>query len=293
MNLTQLRAFHIVARERSFTAAARTSGISQPTLSGQVRTLEDGYRVRLFERRARGVRLTEIGQGLFAISSRLFALEEEAQALLSDTKALARGHLRIAADSAYHVMPVLAALRQCHAGLRFSLTIGNSAAVLEQLFDFEADLAVTAKTTSDPRLHSQQLRRDELVLFVPRGHALARRRRLRIEELAGRELVLRERGSITREIFEQALAAAGVRPGEIVDVQTREGVREAVAAGFGIGVVFRSEFGTDPRFVPIGVTDAELGVAEYAVCLQENLRLSLVRAFMDAVAAQAGESPAS
>ncbi len=287
MNLTQLRAFHLVARDRSFTAAGRAAGVSQPTISGQVRALEDTYRIRLFERRARGARMTDLGQRLFAITSRLFVLEDEAQSLLSGAKVLARGHLRIAADSAYHVMPVLAELRTRHEGVTFSLAIGNSAAVLKQLLDFEVEVAVMAKSVSDPRLHSLELRRDELILFVPRDHAWAGRRRLKLRDLAGQPIVLRERGSITREMFEQALADNNIRPGSIIDVQTREGVREAVAAGFGIGVVFHSEFGNDPRFVPIALADDKISVAEYAVCLQENLRLGMVRAFMDAAGALA------
>jgi DNA-binding transcriptional LysR family regulator len=72
-----------------------------------------------------------------------------------------------------------------------------------------------------------------------------------------------------------------VKPAAIVDVQTREGVREAVAAGFGIGVVFASEFGDDARFHALGVADADLAVAEYVICLQERRRLPLVRAFFD------------
>jgi aminoethylphosphonate catabolism LysR family transcriptional regulator len=293
MRLTQLRAFHLVARDRSFTAAARSAGVSQPTISGQVRALEDSYRVRLFERRARGARLTELGQRLCAVTNRLCALEEEALSVLSGAKLLARGHLRIAADSAYHVMPVLAELRTRHQGVTFSLAIGNSAAVLKQLLDFEAEVAVMAKTVSDPRLHSLGLRRDELILFVPRDHAWANRRRLKLKDLAGQSIVLRERGSITREMFEQALADSAIRPGSIIDVQTREGVREAVAAGFGIGVVFHSEFGNDARFAPLAVADAKISVAEYAVCLQENLRLGMVRAFMDAASAlAAGKSAA-
>jgi DNA-binding transcriptional LysR family regulator len=205
--------------------------------------------------------------------------------VLSGAKLLARGHLRIAADSAYHVMPVLAELRTRHEGVTFSLSIGNSSAVLKQLLDLEADVAVMAKTVSDPRLHSLLLRHDEIVLFVPARHAWAGRRRVKLNEIAGQPIVLRERGSITRETFEQVLAERAVRPGSLIDVQTREGVREAVAAGFGIGVVFRTEFGNDPRFVPLGLADAKIGVAEYAVCLQENLRLGMVRAFMDAAGA--------
>ncbi len=289
MRLTQLRAFHLVARDRSFTAAARSAGVSQPTISGQVRALEDSYRVRLLERRPRGARLTELGQRLFAITNRLFALEDEALALLSGVRTLARGHLRVAADSAYHVMPVLAELRSRHKGVTFSLSIGNSADVLKQLFDFEAEVAVMAKTVSDPRLHSLLLQHDDIVLFVPRRHGWAGRRRVKLQDLAGQAVVLRERGSIARETFEQALAESGVRPGSLIDVQTREGVREAVAAGFGIGVVFRSEFGNDRRFVSLAIADRRIEVAEYAVCLQESLRLGLVRAFMDRAAAMTGK----
>jgi len=94
-------------------------------------------------------------------------------------------------------------------------------------------------------------------------------------------LVLRERGSITREVLEQAMAAADIRPSAIVEVQTREGVREAVAAGFGIGAVFASELGDDRRFRAVAVSDTDLAVVEYAVCLQERRRVALVRAFMD------------
>mgnify|MGYP002078306871 CR=1 FL=1 len=180
-------------------------------------------------------------------------------------------------------MPALAALRQRHGGLRFSLRIGNSADVLQQVIDFNADVAVMAKMISDPRLHSVELHRDRLILFAPVGHPWAAKKIVRLQELDGYDLVVRERGSVTREVFEQALAGAGATPGALCDVQTREGVREAVAAGFGLGVVLQSEFGTDPRFHPIPIADDGIEVSEYAVCLQDSLRLGPVRAFIDAI----------
>jgi aminoethylphosphonate catabolism LysR family transcriptional regulator len=289
MNMTQLRAFHLVAQEKSFTKAALAAHVSQPTLSGQVKALEESYRVRLFERRGRGVELTELGQNLHALTLRLFALEGEAQALLAGTRALQRGHLRVAADSAHHAIPILARLKARHGGLSFALGIGNSAAVLQQLLDYQADVAVLAKLTSDPRLHTLQFRRDRLVLFVPVAHPWGRRKRIKLAELQGQELVLRERGSITREVFEETLAAASVTPAAIIDIQTREGVREAVAAGFGIGVVFESEFGADQRFQALHVSDADLAVAEYVLCLRERRRLALVRAFFESAAELAKE----
>ena len=281
MTPTQLRAFHLVAEAGSFSAAARASGLSQPNLSGQVTALEKGYGVRLFDRKSRNVTPTETGRQLHGITTRLFAVQDEAQALLAGERALSRGHLRIAADSVHHVVPIMGALRQRAGGLTFALSIDNSAVVLERLLRHEADVAVMAKSVSDPRMHTVRLRTDRVVLFAPARHALARRRRAPLAALSGQELVLRERGSITREALEQAMAAADIKPGAIVEVQTREGVREAVAAGFGIGAVFESELGEDRRFRSIAIADRDLAVAEYAVCLQERRRVMLVRAFMD------------
>src|SRR5918999_1731892 len=114
MSQAALRAFHLVAQSGGFTKSA------------QVRGLEDAHGVRLFDRRGRTIALTPLGQNLHAITSRLFAAEDDAKALLAGAHNLARGHLRVAADSAAHVMPLLAKLKQRHPGLTFSLTVGNS-----------------------------------------------------------------------------------------------------------------------------------------------------------------------
>ena len=175
MTPSQLRAFHLVAEAGSFSAAARDSGLSQPNLSGQVTALEKAYGVRLFDRRGRQVVPTETGRQLQGITTRLFAVQDEAQALLAGEQTLTRGHLRIAADSAHHVVPIMAALKKKAASLTFQLSIDNSAIVLERLLRHEADVAVMAKSVSDPRLFSTRLRSDRVVLFAPRGHALAKR----------------------------------------------------------------------------------------------------------------------
>ncbi|MCC6470304.1 MAG: LysR family transcriptional regulator [Alphaproteobacteria bacterium] len=290
MNHTQLRAFHAVAREGSFTRAAQAARLSQPNLSGQVKALEERYGVRLFERRGRGVEMTELGRRLYAVTDRLFALEGEAQALLAGSEALTIGHLRIAADNAIHAMPIMAELKRRHAGVALSLVIGNSDAVLARLSDYQADVGITARRPAEPRFHAVAYSRDRLIVFVPRAHALAQRRRLALRDLEGRDMVLREPGSVTRAVFERAIAGAGVRVGAIMDIDGREAVREAVASGLGIGVAFSREFVPDDRFVALDVPDAAFDVGEYVVCLEERLRLTAVRAFMH-IAEQMAEKP--
>ena len=104
-----------------------------------------------------------------------------------------------------------------------------------------------------------------------------------ISALAGQDLVIREAGSVTREVFEARLAEAGIRPGVLVEVQGREAVREAVAAGFGIGIVFDSEFAPDPAFRTISLASVDMLVAEYVVCLEARRRLPMVRSFLELV----------
>lgn len=281
MNLTHVLAFHRVATAGSFSVASRLAGVSQPTLSAQVRSLEQAAGVALFERSGRGVRLTPAGEQLFAATRKLAEAMDEVSRLLSNNRAPSRAHLRIAADSAVHVLPILAELKKSTASLGFSLHIDNSAAVIARVLSSEADVGVMAKPTNDPRLFSTMIRQDRLVLLVNRKDPLAQRKRVQLTDLAGRDLVVRERGSITREVAESRLKAAGVQTGQVFDVGTREAVAEAVAAGFGVGLAFASEVGRDPRLVALRILGADVAVAEYAICLSERRNLGSVAKFFE------------
>jgi aminoethylphosphonate catabolism LysR family transcriptional regulator len=291
MNHAQLRAFHAVASEGSFTRAAETLHVTQPTLSGQVKALEERYGVKLFDRRGRRVYPTELGQTLLDLTRRLFSLEAEAEQILGAAKGLKRGHLRLAADAPFHVIGALSAFAKRYPGIRLSLTIGNSEEILDALVEHRADVAVLANIPEDPRVYAVPFRRDRLIAFVERDHPWAGRESVTLKELAGRRLVLREIGSTTRRLFETAMAARGLVLGEVLEVNSREAVRETVAAGLGIGVVSESEFGSDRRLVPLSIEAEELAMTEYVACLSERRDLSLVRAFLDILERQVAQSP--
>jgi len=281
MNLTHVLAFHRVAAVGSFTIASRLAGVSQPTLSAQVRSLEQSAGIALFERGGRGVRLTAAGEQLFAATCKLADAMDEVSRLLAASRPPARGHLRIAADSAVHVLPILAELKKSAATHGFSLHIDNSAAVTSRVLTGAADIGVMARSTTDQRLFSTMIRQDRLVLLVNRKDPLADRKRARLTDLAGRDLVVRERGSITREVAEARLASAGVSTGQVFDVGTREAVGEAVAAGFGVGLAFASEVGQDPRLTAVRIIGADVAVAEYAICLSERRSVGPVAKFIE------------
>lgn len=281
INSSQLRAFHGVAREGSFTRAAAALGASQSNLSGQVKALEERWSVRLFERQGRGAVLTDMGRQLYALAERLFAIEAEAEALLEGARAPKVARLKVAADNPFNALVIMAEFKRRQPGAVLSLATGNSDTVLAELENYRADIAITAREVEDARYAALRFRRDRLVLFVPKAHAWAKKRKVAFAELAGQDLVLRETGSITRAVFERARQAAGIQLGSVMDIEGREAVREAVAAGFGIGVVFAREFTADERLAPVALRDADLEVGEWIVCLADRRRLPGVRLFMD------------
>ncbi len=292
MRSTQLRSFHAVAQSGSFTAAARMLGVSQPTVTTQVKTLEREFGVELFTRRGRRIELTEVGSGLLDITRRLSADEKEAGDYLNETRELRSGHLRVGAVGPYHVTDMLAAFNARHPGLYVSVAVGNSRQTLGDLLDYRTDVAVLAHVDPDPRLVAIPYRRHRVVAFCPIDHPYARRRSLRLRDLEGQRMIVREAGSTTRRAFEQALERAGVRPHIVMEIGSRESIREAVAKRIGMGVVSEAEFIPDPRIRLLPVTDAEIYTYAHVVYLKERQNARLVRAFLAVLAGLLDASPA-
>jgi aminoethylphosphonate catabolism LysR family transcriptional regulator len=280
MRYSQLRSFHAVAESGSFTAAAQRCRVSQPTITTQVRGLEKGFAVELFLRRGRRVELTEAGRGLFEITRRMFSQETEALDFLNESRDLRTGHLRVGSVGPYHVTDMLVAFNKRFPGLYVSVSIGNSLAAMRDLLDYKTDVAVLAHIGSDERLVAIPYAQPEVVVFVNRAHRLARKARLRLADLDGEPMIVREPGSTTRRAFDAALQKAGVRPRIVMEVGSRESIREAVAKGIGIGTVSEAEFIPDPRLKALRVSDAEIYTYAHVVYLRERQNARLVRAFL-------------
>lgn len=280
MNFLYLRAFHAVALERSFTRAARTLRISQPTVSGQVKALEDLYGVRLLDRRGHSVVPTDVGEALLEKTREIFRLEDEMEQVLDRSKMLQAGRLRVGADGPRRVVSLIADFLQKYPDLDVSLATGNASRVLRDLFDYRTDVAVIALAKPDARLFSIPFRRYRLVTFVARNHPWAKLTAVSIKAFANERVIMREPTSLTRMIFEQALSRAKVTLGSYLEMDSREAAREAVALGVGVGVMSETEFmKEDRRTVALAVRDAKLVVGEYVACLPHRQNIRVIRAF--------------
>ncbi|WP_413204328.1 LysR substrate-binding domain-containing protein [Rhodospirillum sp. A1_3_36] len=286
---TQLRAFHAVATTGGFTKAAESLNVTQPTISGQVRDLEQTYEVQLFHRRGRTVTLTETGHRLFATTQRLVAVEEEAREILDESRNLTGGVVRLGGDAPHHALPLVAAFRRRHPGVSVSLSIDNTDSLTRELLAYRIDIAVLCNPQVDPALHYLPLRTDPMVALCPAGHpwAQAQATGIAMTAFADQVLVLREPGSETRRVAERVLEDAGVVPGDWVEVATREGVHEAVAQGLGVGLVSSAEVSRDPRVVALPLDGVNAPFTECVVCLRDQRRRAAVKAFLAVTRLQA------
>jgi aminoethylphosphonate catabolism LysR family transcriptional regulator len=281
MRYVQLRAFHHVAVSGGFSRAAEVLFLTQPAISDQVRKLEEEYDVLLFNRNKKQVTLTQSGQKLLEITRRMFDTEQQALELLTESRALRSGTLRIVADAAHHLLHILGTFRQKYPGVRVSVRAGNTETVISSLYSYDADIGVLGEVPTGRDFEILKLNSTPIVAFVSIDHPLAASKSLTLDELAGQSLVMRERGSKTRQKLEDLAAMSKIELRPAIEAEGREAAREIVASGAGVGFVSAAEFGQDSRLVSIPIDGPEMLMDEALICLRERSGGKLVRAFLD------------
>lgn len=288
MIYTQIRAFDAVAREGSFSRAAEVLGLTQPALTIQVRSLEERHGLKLFERDARGVRLTKAGERLFTLSRQLASLEEQIDETLCVTGEEQNGQLRLAVDGPQIVMGLFAKFLARHPRVRLSVSTGNTQVVRQKLLDRHVDVAVLPLIADHPRVHAVILWHHRGVLITSRNHRFADRKTVRLEELENEPMIGREDGSTTQALINAAMGRIGITPRIVLELGSREALIEAVASGLGCGIVWELEALASTRVRAIPISGDILTTTDYIACLKSERERSVVKAIF----AEAARMPA-
>lgn len=286
VNFNQLRSFYAVAQEMSFTKAAKLLHVGQPTLTVQVRALEERYGVELFLRSARGLQLSTTGEALFAIARQIFVFEEQAVELLRSVNGEVAGQLRVGTVGPGFVMKLVAQFRQAFPLVQVRLDSDNSQGVMRKILDAVTDVAITGNPGDDPRLYAVRLGSHEVLVFVNRSHPWAQLDSVKLRQLDGQPMIMRELGSMTRDAIEATMAEHGVRPAVVMDVP-REAVREAVREGLGIGIVSEAEAREHPDLHMLRISDFPSYTQSYVICLRARQFSRPIAAFLDLAETQA------
>lgn len=243
MNLNHLRVFFAVANAQSFSRASEELHVSQPTISVQVKSLEQELGLKLFQQIGKRIYLTDAGNALYQYAKKIFILVEEAEAYISDYKGLSAGRLQIGASTTpgIYILPqILGRFKKEYPGIETSLTISNTQEVEDKILTNDLEIAlVGGEGIEHPHIIAQTVAQDILDVVVAEEHPLAQRKDIGLDEILREDFVMREPGSNTRVAFEHRLNVLGKKVNVIMQFSSVEAIKQAVAANLGISVLSR------------------------------------------------------
>ena len=293
MTLEQLRVFVAVAERQHVTRAAEALHLAQSAVSAAVSALEGRHGAKLFSRVGRGIELTEAGRIFLDEARAVLARAEAAELKLAELAGLKRGRLLVHASqtiAGYWLPRHLADFRRAYPGIAIKLAVGNTAEACAAVLGGTAELGFVEGPVEDAGLEIREVARDRLILLVPPDHPWAGSKVPDVAALEAADWVMREPGSGTRQVLEDALRGIGVDVSRLqvaLELPTNEAVRAAIEAGLGASALSAS--------VAASALEAELLVQVPITLPERTFTLvfhgerhlsSAARALMDQVAAR-------
>jgi DNA-binding transcriptional LysR family regulator len=239
INFTHLFAFYEVARAGSVSGGAQRLHVSQPAVTREIRELEDRLGMILFDRLPRGVALTEAGKTLFDYADRIFSLADGAESQMKDLAGLGAGHLKIGASGTlgvYFVPDLVARFNATYPRVAIELTVTNTERVESGLGDLTFTLGFIEGPFDDSVLHARYIGSDEIAVVAAAGHPRAGVR-LRASDLVDQVVIMREVGSGTRAIVEEAYAGVGLHIEPLMSVSDTEAIKRMLLAKHALAYV--------------------------------------------------------
>ncbi len=239
LTIRQLKVFEAVARNLSYSKAARELHLTQPAVSMQVRQLEDSIGLPLTEQLGKKVFLTEAGREVFHYSQSIAAMLGDMETALTRLKGLEEGQLNIAVTSTVNAVAtdMLAKFRGEHPKVSIHLDVSNRESVLAQLAANRIDLGIMGQVPEGQDLDATRFMDNPLVVIAPPNHPLTHKKRIAASDLAAEPFLVREVGSGTRGAMERYFATKGLVIHTSMEMSSNEAIKQAVQAGLGLGIL--------------------------------------------------------
>ena len=240
----QLLVFKEVAETKNITLASKRLHISQPSVSIQIKGLEQEYGAKLFDRTNKGVMLTRAGEILYDYSTQAIDIMQEAKELISGLSSDKHRCIKLGATLTIgeYILPhIIVYLDGCFDSLDFIVKIANTEVVAQDVLENRIHLALVEGPVPEDQTPSiETFWHDELTLVVPASHPWAKRSSITFHELTNERLITREKGSGTRKVMELAMIKSGYEPEQlniIAELGSTEAIKQAVIEGLGVTII--------------------------------------------------------
>jgi DNA-binding transcriptional LysR family regulator len=295
MDLRRLEMFVRVAELGSFSRAADALFLTQPTISEHIRALEEELDVQLLDRLGRGATPTRAGQLLLGYANRMLALGREARQAIDQFQGRLIGELLVGGSTIpgeYLLPGLIGQFKRKYPEISICLLIGSSQQVSDWVEEGRVEVGVVGARPGARVLEAVELIPDELVLVVPADHPWAGRATVSLDDLEHEPLIMRERGSGSREALERALRAVGLDLSAfriVAEMGSTQAIKQAVRAGVGLSLISKRAVHDECRarlLCCVAVGDLRVTRAFYLVTHRARSRSPLATAFVEFVESQ-------
>lgn len=247
--LQQLRILKALASEKSFTRAADMLFVSQPSLSKQIKALENRLNISLINRKNNNISLTEGGKLFLDYAERILALCEESCRALNDLKTGDRGNLTVGASQTigtYLLPRVLALFAQNYPQINIKVQVDSTRIIAKNIRDKEIDIAVVGGNIPEElqkNLEIEDFVNDELILILPKSHPFALKKQINKEDLYHLNFITLNSNSTIRKLIDNILIQNNIRTKQfhiIMQLNSIEAIKTAVSLGLGAAFISSS-----------------------------------------------------
>lgn len=240
----RLLTFITVAKTKSYTKSAEILNITQPAVSQHVRFLEEEYGVHLIKKYGRGFDLTEEGLTLFRYAEEIEALYRALEMKLKNKSGIIKTY-NVGASMTIggYVLPyILVKYKKIYENINMLLQVNNTEEILEKLLIGKLDFALVEGSFDKNKFMFKKLTDDELILAVSPEHDFAKRTEISIDEILSGNLILREKGSGTRKIFEDKLIDLQYKLNDLntyMEIGSISAIKSLIEANLGYSIISR------------------------------------------------------
>lgn len=246
MNYERLKTFLVVAEKKSFSEAAKILFVTQPTITLQIKALEDELNTKLFKRTTKKVEMTQSAKILLKFATEIVRLSDSAQKEIVKIEDAIYGDLGMGCSftiGEYILPSFLKKIKDNYPLIQMSVDISNSNTIITNIKDQLIDVGLIETPVDDPQIMIEPFLEDELILIAEPNYFNEGETAVSIESLKNIPLIVREEGSGTRAVVNQYLKQAGVSIDNlnvVMELGSTEAIKSAVESGLGVSIISRN-----------------------------------------------------
>lgn len=246
VNYERLNTFIAVAEKSNFSEAAKMLYVTQPTITSQIKALEEELGTKLFERTTKKVEMTQSAKILLKYAREIVQMNDAARKEIKHMESQSYGDLRMGCSltiGEYILPQFLNQFKETYPLIQLQVNIENSYSILESIKAHSIDVGLIETPTQDVQICVEPFLEDELVLIAAPGYFLGNDSHITLEQVQKSPLIFREEGSGTRSVVNDYLRNSGLTDNDlqiVMELGSTEAIKAAVESGLGVSFISKN-----------------------------------------------------